>query len=441
MIEDTILASLVYNDTYTRKVLPFLNREYFETVGQQIAFKLAQSHFLKYNKCPTIESLLIDLQSTNLAENSYNQADSTIRALVHAPADLEWLVDNTEEFCKKKALFSAISSGANLMATGDSTQYNKMLQLVQDALAVTFDNHIGHDYLEDAEFRYNQSQVIEQKLRCDLDAFNSSLRGGFVNQSLTVFLAPTGVGKSMILGHFSTSFLMGGRNVLYITMEMPELQVSERLDAHLLDVAMEDLPSISKSKFLEGVLELKKKTSGRLVIKEYPAHSAHSGHFRHLIMDLKLKKNFKPDVIVVDYMGICGSALAPKGANSYEFLKTVAIELRALGQEFNCRVFTAMQVNKEGSKTNDFEIYDTAESWGVPAQADYMFGLISTAEMEESGQMKIKRLKDRHNDKNKPASFMLGMDRSKMRFYDIEQQGRDETAAPFSNSKFGSLIV
>ena len=452
MIEEAILASLVYNEEYTRKVLPYLKKEYFHDVGQQVLHKLIRDHHLKYNKNPTKESLTVDLENSNLKETIYESAIKTLDAIKPAPYDIEWLVDNTEEFCKRKAFFNAISQTASLLEKEDTSTYGSALDLVQDALSVSFDNHIGHDYIADAMKRFETYHEKTDHLPCDLNIFNTVTKGGFVDKSMTVFLAPTGVGKSLFLCHFAASFLTQGKNVLYITLEMAEEKIAERIDANLLDVTVDDLSTIDRSSYLSRMARLQKKSIGQLIIKEYPARTVHSGHFRHLIRELAVKKKFKPDVLIIDYLGICGSATAPKSASMYDSQKSVAEEVRGLGTEFGMRIFSAAQVNREGVKAGDFAQTDVAESWGVPNTADYMYGIISTEELEKRGQLKIKRLKDRYNDYvTYMPSFLIGIDRGKMRLHDIDEdidvpvkqaEMVDDDMPVFDNtrSKFAALI-
>jgi replicative DNA helicase len=420
LIENTILSALVFNEDYVRQILPYLTREYFNDAGQQVVFKLISDHVGKYNSLPTPHSLMIDLDTHKLAENPYNAAKALISKLASPPVDYKWLVDSTEQFCKTMALHNAIGKSAALIASEKSDDYSGILEIVKTALSVSFDSHIGHDWLLDAEQRIDKHLTKKNKLRCDLESFNAVLRGGFLEKTLTVFLLPTGKGKSLIMCHMAAGLISLGKNVLYITLEMPEDQVGGRIDSNALNIPMDRLDMIDKITFMGKVAKLQKGSLGKLIIKEYAAHSVHVGHFRHLINELKLKKNFIPDAIIVDYLGLCRAAAVGKDANSYERQKTAAEEIRGLGMEFNCRVFTAAQVNKEGTKAVDFSITDTAESWGVPATADYMFGGVITDEMERLGQIKIVRLKDRHNDVVRPASFMLGIDRNYMRLFDLE---------------------
>ena len=453
MIEQAILSSLIFNEEYSRKVLPYINKDYFEDVGQKILHKLIRDHYVKYNKNPTIESITIDLENSNLKESIYDRAVQELAELKPNDYDIDWLVDNTEQFCKKRAFLNAIQSSANLLQGDDTSQYTSALDLVQNALSVSFDDHVGHDYVADAAARLEKYHSKADHLPCDLELFNTATKGGFVDKSMTVFLAPTGVGKSLFLCHFASSFLTQGKNVLYITLEMAEEKIAERIDANLLDVPINDLATIDKNSFFNRMNKLQKQNIGRLIVKEYPARTVHSGHFRHLIKELAVKKGFKPDVLIVDYLGICGSATVGKGASMYDYQKSVAEEIRGLGTEFNMRVFSAAQVNREGVKSGDFSQTDVAESWGVPNTADYMYGIMSTEELEKRGQIKVKRLKDRYQDYiTWMPSFVIGIDRGKMRLYDIQQvepEKKTKNTEPgedindgFSHmkSKFASLI-
>lgn len=415
-----ILSSLVFNERFVRQILPHLNREYFNGVGQQVIFKLIADHVSKYNLPPTLESLLTDLQSMNMAEKPFENSQKVLSELKTPSVDYDWLVDSTEKFCKTNALYNAIGKSAAMVEAKKVADYPTVMELIRSALSISFDDHIGHDWSLDAESRIDKHLTKKNKLACDLESFNQVLRGGFLDKTLTIFLLPTGKGKSLIMCHFAAGMLTMGKNVLYITMEMPEDQIGGRIDSNLLNIPMDELDKTDKFTFMKKITNIQKKSLGKLIIKEYPAHAAHAGHFRHLINELKLKKNFMPDAIFIDYLGICKASSISKDANSYERQKIAAEEIRGLGMEFNCRVFSAAQVNKEGTKAIDFSITDTAESWGIPATADYMFGGVITDEMERMGQIKIVRLKDRHNDMTKPTSFLLGIDRSHMRLYDLQ---------------------
>ncbi len=434
-----ILSSLIFNDDYIRKTIPYINKDYFKDTGHQVTLKLIKDHFAKYNKLPTTSSLLIDLNASGLNELVFERTKEIITNLTNEEVDLNWLVDTTEEFCKKQAFYNAVSESAQMLDAKNSDEYGKALDLVKEALSVSFDNYIGHDYIENAEERFESYRRKEQKMPCDLDMFNKSTGGGFVEQSMVMFMAPTGIGKSLVMCHFASSYLTQGFNVLYITLEMSEKQVAQRIDAHLLDIPILDLKDVEKSTYMSRMLRLQKKTLGKLIVKEYPAHTAHSGHFRHLINDLRLKKNFSPHVIIVDYLGICGSARAPKGANTHDLLKIIAEEIRSLGQEFNCRTMSAQQVNREGTKSNDFDLTDVAGSWGIPQTVDYMYGIYSTDEQEEMGQLTIRRLKDRHNDMSVYKKFAVGVIRNKMRLHDLDKQDDDADDRPvFDRGQFAS---
>lgn len=444
-----ILSSLVFNDDFVRKTIPYIKKDYFKAeIGQAVTFKFIKDHFDKYNKLPTQQTLLIDLQASGLNENVFEQTEKVINELKNTPVDLQWLVDTTEDFCKKQAFYNAIEESSMLIDNKDTSHYGKALDIVKEALSVSFDNYIGHDYIENAQERFESYRRPDDVLPSGLDTFNRAINGGFLKETLTVFIAPTGVGKSLFLGHFAADFLMQGKNVLYITLEMSEEAVARRIDASLLDIPILDLKTVELSTYMSKVLKLKQKTCGKLIVKGYPAHTAHSGHFRHLINELRLKKNFKPDAIMVDYIGICASARAPKGANSHDLMKSVAEEIRSLGQEFGCRTFTGAQVTREGAKTNDFDMTDTAGSWGIPATADYMFGISETPELKEIGHMMVQNLKFREGDKGSMPKFLIGRIGNKMRLHDIEQQederpvfDRGTIAASEKKSRFQSLMT
>lgn len=446
MIESTILSSLVFSEDFARKSIPYLNREYFQQPSQQVLFKLIKDHFSKYNRSPTKQSLEIDLQASKLDEKIFDETAEQLQQLAEPTVDPQWLLDSTEDFCKKRSLYNAIVKAAKLVADNDTSKFGQAHKLVQDALGVSFDTNLGHDYIDDLEERIAYHQRRQDKISCGLQGFNNVTLGGFLRPSMAIALAPTGVGKSMFLCQFAADFLMLGFNVLYITLEMPEVQVATRIDANLLDIEMAQMEQTLPSTFRSRINKLKTKGLGRLKIKEYPAHTAHSGHFRFLINEYIQKHGFKPDVIIVDYIGICASALADRSRGMYEYGGSVAVELRSLGQEFNAFVMSAVQVNREGTKGGDFESTDVAESWGIPHSTDYIYGLIASEELEAVGQMKIKRLKDRHNSPL-PTSFLIGLDRPKMRMYDIdenvqveqEQHARNEDRE--FNSRFDQFVT
>lgn len=443
MIEQSILANLISDPEYTRKVIPYLDREYFRDVGEKVVFTLIKSHFLKYNKPPTKTAVLVDLTNKKLEERIFNQSKEVVDSLNFEPVDTKWLVDATEDFCKQRAFFNAIVKASDLIEKGDTSLYHGSLDIVSKALSVSFDSDLGSDYFEDAAKRYDRYKEGTTKVPTMFDIFNKVTKGGFVNPSLTVFVAPTGVGKSLFLCNFAASFLKAGKNVLYITMEMSEHQVEQRIDLNLLDMREDQLLMLEKSQFVNRVLNIKKQACGKLRTKMYPAGSAHSGHFRYFIEELKLKQGFIPDVIIVDYLNICASARSTKAAGLYDFNGTIAVELRGLGQEFNCPVFTATQTNREGTKVSDFEATDIADSWGIAHTADYIYGIVETEELAKMNQMRIKRLKDRYQDyKTWYPSFIIGVDKTKQRIYDIQTNESDSSIDEEMNvdSEFEGLL-
>lgn len=421
MIDTTILSALIYHDDYARKVLPYLAKDYFSDIGHQILYKLIKDFSQKYNKSPTKESLQIELEESSLAEKPFDAAKEVLDKLTKADVDVNWLADQTEQFCKRQALFNAITASADLLAKSDSANYGQMLDHVQKALAVSFDADLGHDYLRDAEKRFEYYHDVEEQLACSLSMLNKVTNGGLRRKSFTVFIAPTGGGKSIVMCHLAADYLMAGKNVLYITMEMGAEDISQRIDANLLDVDINMLKKLDKSSFMNRIHRLRTKAAGRLMVKQFPTSSAHVGHFRHLVNELKLKEKFIPDVIIVDYLNICDSARAPKGANSYERGKIIAEELRGLGVELGCQMISATQVNREGAASSDFEITNTSESFGVPMTVDYMFAVINTTQLEQLNRLKIKQLKNRYNSISDIKSFLVDIDRSRMRLSDCEE--------------------
>ena len=420
MIEKTILSSLLQELQYARKVIPYIDREYFRETGDQIVFSLIKEHFVKYNSLPTKEVIYIELDNKNIKEIFYNQATETLDSLNPQPADVNWLVDATEKFCQTRAYFNAISKAAELLEEDDVTLYHKSLDMVSKALAVSFDSDLGSDYFESAEERYDKYKEGYEKLATTFEIFNKVTKGGFVNPSLVVFMAPTGVGKSLFLCNIAASYLQLGKNVLYFTMEMSQTQVEQRIDLNMLDLREDQIKILEKQQFVHRVVNLKKKFAGKLKVKEYPSGSVNSNHFRYFIEELKLKEGFVPDVIVIDYLNICAAANTSKNAGLYEYMGQIALELRGLGQEFRCPVFTATQTNRTGTKAEDFDATDIADSWGVTHHADYIYGIIETEDLAKMQQMKVKRLKDRYQDyRSWYPSFVIGVDKSKQRIYDI----------------------
>jgi len=428
-IEKTILGNLVYNDPYVRMAFPFLKTEYFMNNDEQKLFGIISEHIEKYKNSPSREVLHIMLnERDNLTEEAYKNIFGLIDELKLTEDDnIQWLTDTTEKFCQEKALYNALMESVHIVDDEENSQdKGEIPKILTDALSVSFDPSIGHDYFEDSEDRFDYYHQKESKVEFDLEMLNKITKGGLSRKSLNIILAGTGVGKSLFMCHCSAANLSAGNNVLYITLEMAEEKIAERIDANLLDVSMEDLIGLSKEKYLEKVERVRKKTIGKLVVKEYPTAIAHTGHFRHLINELSLKKKFIPDIIYVDYLNICSSSRLKSGiANSYTYVKSIAEELRGLAVEYNVPVVSATQTTRSGYGNSDVELTDTSESFGLPATADLMFALVSTEELEELNQVMIKQLKNRYNDLIINKKFVLGIDRAKMRLYDTEDSAQD----------------
>ena len=421
-IEETILRNLLCNEQYYRKVLPFIKADYFQEYNEKILFEEIADFAAKYDKVPTKEVLTINLQSRgDLTEETFKDTLSGLNSLSDDWIDYDWLLDATEKWCQDKAIYNALMQSIKIADGGDKKlDKGSIPSILQDALAVSFDEHIGHDYIEQADDRYEFYHRKEEKIPFDLEKFNYITKGGLPNKTLNIALAGTGVGKSLFMCHMAGSALSQGYNVLYITCEMAEEKIAERIDANLLNVSVKDIVDIPEVLFRSKVQEISKKTQGKLIIKEYPTASAHAGHFRALLNDLQLKKDFKPDIIFVDYLNICAS-VRYKGAivNSYTYVKAIAEELRGLAVETNLPIISATQTTRAGFGNSDPDLTDTSESFGLPATADFMFALISTEELEEQGRIMVKQLKNRYNDPTASKKFMLGIDRSKMRLYDV----------------------
>ena len=445
MIDDLIVSSLVNDDAYTRRVLPYIKREYFSNQGHQVLFSLVQRHFAKYNRSPSKDVLKVELSNLNINENMFDAAVEVYEDLTSEVQELDWMLDATEDFCKKRAYYNAIVAASDLLDKDDTAIYSQSLDMVKDALAVSFDSNIGHDYIEDAEERFKSYAEKEDQLPVGINIFDKTTKGGYVNKSLTLFMAPTGVGKSLFLCNFAAEFLRQGKNVLYLTMEMSEKQVSQRIDLNLLDMETDELLNSNVGTLMNRLKRFKIGPIGRLVVKEFASGQAHSGHFRHTIEELKLKKNFKPDVIIIDYLNICASSRVKQDQGGYTFYGTIAQELRGLGQEFGCRVFSATQTNRDGTKVSDFDVTDIADSWGVTHHCDYIYGIIETEELAKLGQYKVKRLKDRYNDyKNWYPSFIIGTDKSHQRLFDINEDDDDDdldmSSVIFDQTDMGAYI-
>ena len=427
-LEDTILTNLIFNEDYCRKVLPFLKDDYFANRTDKILFDQIYQFVDKYNNLPTKETLIIELGNRkDITEEEYKAIKQTINGLSYEENELQWLLDTTEKFCKDKAVNNAVLNGIKILDGKDKKRTPEAIpSILSEALAVSFDNHIGHDYIDDADDRFDWYHRTELRLPFDLQYFNKITKGGVPQKTLNVCLAGTGVGKSLFMCHLAASSILEGKNVLYITLEMAEERIAERIDANLLDVSTDDLHALPKTMFDDRVERLKSKSPGKLIIKEYPTASAHSGHFKALLNELALKKSFKPDVLFIDYLNICASSRF-KGGNisSYFYIKAIAEELRGLAVEFKLPIFTATQTTRSGFVSTDIGLEDTSESFGLPATADFMFALMTSEELDSLNQMKVKQLKNRYSDPAINRSFIIGVDRSKMRLYDVEQKAQN----------------
>ena len=423
-IEETILRNLLYDEEYYRKVVPFVKAEYFIELHEKIIFEEIQDFSTKYDKVPTKEVLNINLQNrSDLTDETFQKCLEHIKNYNDEWVDKDWVVDATEKWCQDRAIYLALMQSIKIADGGDGKlDKGAIPSILQDALAVSFDEHIGHDYIEQSKDRYEFYHKTEEKIAFDLEKFNYITKGGLPNKTLNIALAGTGVGKSLFMCHVASSILLQGRNVLYITCEMAEEKIAERIDANLLNCNIRDIPELPEVLYNSKVNEISRKTQGKLIIKEYPTASAHAGHFKALLSDLALKKDFKPDIIFIDYLNICASARY-KGAivNSYTYVKAIAEELRGLAVEHNVPIVSATQTTRAGFGNSDPDLTDTSESFGLPATADFMFALISTEELEQQGRILVKQLKNRYNDPTASKKFMLGIDRAKMRLYDVAE--------------------
>ena len=427
-IERIILRNLFYNEDFTRKVLPFIKSDFFTSHSEAILFGEINEFVQKYKNLPTKETILVELNKRkDLKEDELNEIKTIVNKLDNQEVELQWLLDTTEKFCKDRAVHNAVLSGIQILDGKDKNQNPEAIpQILSEALAVSFDNHVGHDYVEDAESRFDFYHKREKRFKFDLNYFNRITKGGVPSKTLNIALAGTGVGKSLFMCHAASNWLQDGKNVLYITLEMAEERIAERVDANLMDVTIDDLHTMPKDMYESKMSKLQKKTVGKLIIKEYPTASAHSGHFRALLNELSLKKTFKPDVVFIDYLNICASSRF-KGGNisSYFYIKAIAEELRGLAVEFDMPIFSATQTTRSGFTSTDIGLEDTAESFGLPATADFMFALISNDELDQLGQLKVKQLKNRFGDPSMNRSFIIGVDRSKMRLFDVEASAQN----------------
>ena len=432
-LETTILKNLVYSEEYTRKVLPFIQADYFSDNKEKIVFKLVSEFINKYKTLPTHEALVIDLtDSKTLNDVEVKGALNLLEEINQnkkEPTEQQWLVEQTEKFCQDKAIYNAIMESVSILDDTKSTKSKgEIPKLLSNALGVSFDSNVGHDYINDSSSRFDFYHKQESRIPFDIDLLNKITKGGLPNKTLNICLAGTGVGKSMFMCHVAASCLSQGKNVLYITMEMAEERIAERIDANLLNVSMNDLHTMTKSDYDRKFDTLKSKTHGKLIIKEYPTAAANSLHFRSLLNELHLKKNFQPQIIFIDYLNICASSRIKPGANvnSYSYIKAIAEELRGLAVEFNVPIVSATQTTRSGFSNTDVGLEDTSESFGLPATADFMFALISTEELEQLNQLMVKQLKNRYGDPNIYKRFVVGVDRSKMKLYDAEQSAQQD---------------
>jgi replicative DNA helicase len=432
-LETTILKNLIFNEDYARKILPFIKSEYFTDNTEKILFQEVEEYINHYKNLPTYESLVINFtESKTLTEQQVQDSIGMLREINSEKderSDIAWLIDNTEKFCQDKAIYNAIMKSVKILDNkSDKDSKGSIPQLLSDALGVSFDSSVGHDYVEDADNRFDFYHRHETKIPFDLDIFNKITKGGLPTKTLNIALAGTGVGKSLFMCHVAGSCLSQGLNVLYITMEMAEERIAERIDANLLNIDISDLHAISKQDYDRKFSAMRVKTQGKLIIKEYPTAAASALHFRALLNELQLKKSFKPDIIFIDYLNICASARIKPGSNvnSYSYIKAIAEELRGLAVEFAVPIVSATQTTRSGFTSSDPGLEDTSESFGLPATADFMFALISTEELEQLNQIMVKQLKNRYNDPNTFKRFVVGIDRAKMKLYDVEQSAQDD---------------
>jgi len=426
-IEITILRNFFFNEDFTRKALPFVKSDYFSNRIEKLLYEEVYTFVEKYKNLPTKETILIEInRRKDINDDEIKLIKDLLNTLSSEEVDLQWLLDTTERFCKDRAVHNAVLSGIKILDGKDKQKQPEAIpSILSEALAVSFDNHIGHDYINDAESRFDWYHTKEKRYPFDLNFFNKITKGGLPPKTLNIALAGTGVGKSLFMCHVAASMISQGRNVLYITLEMAEERIAERIDANLLDVTIDDLYEMPKEVYDNKISKLQNKVNGQLIIKEYPTASAHSGHFKGLIDELALKKSFKPDILFIDYLNICTSSRFKGGnINSYTMIKSIAEELRGLAVQYNVPIVSATQTTRTGYMSSDVGLEDTSESFGLPATADFMFALISNEELEELNQIKVKQLKNRYNDPAVNRAFIIGVDRSRMRLYDVEQSAQ-----------------
>ena len=430
-LESTILRGLIHNETYTRRVLPYLKDSYFESSAAKVFYRLCSEHFSEYGVCTTLASLQVSIESLDkLSEDEFRElGESFGQVSEDVPVNTDWLIDETEKWCKERAVYLALMDAISIHDGSDQNHGRDAIpQILSDALAVGFDDHVGHDYLGDYNDRYDFYHLKEERLSFGLQYLDKITGGGIPDKTLNIIMAGTGVGKSLFMCDIAAKTLLQGKNVLYITCEMAEERIAERIDANLLDIPIQDIRDVPRQIFETKVHSLQKKTQGKLFIKEYPTASAHAGHFDALLKELQLKKGFKPDIVFIDYLNICSSQRYKAGsnANSYTIVKAIAEELRGLAGKHVVPIISATQTNRGGYNSSDMELTDTSESFGLPATADLMLGLSKNEELEQMGQILVKQLKNRYNDPGVHNKFVLGVDRSKMRLYDVEQSSQPE---------------
>lgn len=434
-LESTIIQNLIFNEDYTRRASHFLKAEYFHDGVDKVIFEEIREFINKYNNRPTKEALIIAMDAReDISSTQYTQAVEEISSFENENSDMEWLLDTTEKFCRDKAVYNAIMESITIIDDKTGKQNKSAIpDLLSDALAVSFDTHIGHDFLENADERFDFYHRKEERIPFDIDYLNEITKGGIPKKTLNIFLAGPGVGKTLAMTHIASNCLTQGNNVLYITMEMAEERIAERIDANLLNVTLNDLEKLSRTAYEKKINKVKDSTKGKLIVKEYPTATAHSGHFKALLKELKMKKSFVPDIIFIDYLNICASARYSgglSGINSYTYVKAIAEELRGLAVEYNVPLFSATQTTRSGYSNSDVGLEDTSESFGLPATADMMLALISTEELEDLNQIMVKQLKNRYGDMNKNKRFVIGIDKPKMRWYNVEEDAQSELVMP-----------
>jgi len=445
-IEDIIFSHLLENETYSRKVVPFLKNEYFQSRTNKILFELVDHYIKTYHKIPTKEALSAKLQDLdNLSEDEFKGCVEYLTTLkADLTTSLDWLADETEKFCQERAVYNAIMDSIKIIDNKDAKRGKGSIpDILTEALSVSFDTNIGHDFIEDSTSRFDFYHTREEKIEFNLEYFNKITKGGLAKKTLNIILASTGVGKTMFMTHCAAHHLTLGKNVLYITMEMSEERIAERIDANLMDVTIDELKELPRDSFDKKINRIKGKTTGKLIVKEYPTAAAGSSHFRHLLQELRIKKSFKPDIIYIDYLNICSSARMKMGGsvNSYMYIKAIAEELRGLAVEFDVPIISATQSNRDGYNSSDIGLDNTSESFALPATADFMFALISTEELQDLNQIMVKQLKNRYDDPSINRRFVIGVNRAKMKFYDVEQSAqKDILDGPAQHKYSGSTF-